>query len=87
MNDIVSLAAARAKPDTDIVERCEWLLEKAKAGELRELAFIAMLDKSGGYENWASGTDDSARQLGQIERMKHRINRSMDRQMNDGRGE
>ncbi len=86
-DSVVTLADTRAKPIPDIVERCEWLLENAKSGNLRELMFISMMANSGGYENWASGTDDSCRQLGQIARLQHRINRSMDRQMNDGRGE
>lgn len=87
MNDVLTLADVRAKPVADLVERCEWLLRSAKDGSLRELAFIALMDKSAGYENWASATDDSARQLGQISRLMHRINRNMDRQMNGGKDE
>lgn len=87
MTDVVSLSAARAKPVDEIVERCEWLLKNAQDGTLRELAFVTKMDKSGGYDNWASCTDDFAAQLGQVHRLAHRLQRAADRLMNDGRGE
>ena len=76
---VVSLAEKKAEPVPDIVEKCEELLARAKSGELREICFVVMVGNSGGYDSWASATEDSARQIGQVCRLAHRMQRNIDR--------
>ena len=83
----ISIVDARSQPVDEIVERCEWLLANAKNGSIRELSFVCMLGNQGGYDTWSSASDDSVRQIGQIYRLVHRMQRNMDGQMRVGADE
>lgn len=78
MTDVATLVPRAAKVSTGIVGHLESLLVQAKAGTIRELCTVTMLDSNGGYTTWSSETDDAVRQLGQVVRLVHRMQVAMD---------
>ena len=67
----------KAAPVEEVVEMCERLLARAKAGELRDLMWIAHV-ASGGRDFSSTYTDNVFERLGHAARILHRINAQMD---------
>ena len=63
---------------TDVVERLEEVLEKARAGEISSVA-IAVVDRTGTTRHNYSGMPSLALMLGSISRLAHALNLKQDR--------
>ena len=70
--------------DTDIVAQLEALLSDAKDGEITEFSYIAM-KRNGEHVSFLSKTADNMMRVGQVCRLLHRVNLSVDRDSYEAR--
>ena len=75
MVEVVKLR--QAEPNADAVELLEKLLEAAKSGHLRDIAFAGNLS-DGGIRSGHSPSRDMVRMLAAVHRLAHSINLSLD---------
>ena len=69
---VSSIKAVKVVPQQGMITMLEKLLERAKAGGVREVAFVT-LDADNGITSYVGESIDCVRMLGAIERMKIRF--------------
>jgi hypothetical protein len=81
-NSLNVVKIGKAAPDDQVIEQAEFILEQAKAGNMRSLLWVSE-NLDGTYTHGITRRTDSFKCLAYLDRLRHRVNLWLDADSHD----